>query len=266
MFLLLCATRTVLGLTTTEIPFKVGMQEFIAPLCSEQITILFQDEHLLLINKPSGLLSLSGKNPLNKDSVHYRLEQDFPTATLVHRLDFGTSGIMLVALNKVINGLLTKQFQDKTISKRYSAILFGHVYGEQQHDKEIGHIDAPIAKDVDNFPFMKICHKKGKPSQSQFEVIERTEILSVKSQHTQPITHPISKVKFVPITGRTHQLRLHSQYIGHPILGCDLYKNALSEQLAEEVFGSRLLLHAERLCFQHPVTNKIIDMMCEAPF
>ncbi|PMG29668.1 RNA pseudouridine synthase [Shewanella sp. 10N.286.52.C2] len=238
------------------------MSEFIAPPCSEHITILYQDEHLLLINKPSGLLSLSGKNPLNKDSVHYRLVQDFPTATLVHRLDFGTSGIMLVALNKTINGLLTKQFQEKSISKHYSAILFGHVFGEQQQDKEVGYIDAPIAKDVDNFPFMKICHEKGKPSQSQFEVIERLEIESINLQEAIPIT----KVKFVPITGRTHQLRLHSHYIEHPILGCDLYKNAHSQVLAEEVFGPRLLLHAQQLCFRHPVTDEMIDIVCEAPF
>ena len=76
---------------------------FIAPPCHAEIEILFQDEHLLLINKPSGLLSLSGKNPLNKDSVHFRLVQDFPTATLLHRLDFGTSGIMIAALNKAVN-------------------------------------------------------------------------------------------------------------------------------------------------------------------
>ncbi|WP_083698058.1 pseudouridine synthase [Shewanella sp. UCD-KL21] len=238
------------------------MSEFIAPPCSEHITILYQDEHLLLINKPSGLLSLSGKNPLNKDSVHYRLVQDFPTATLVHRLDFGTSGIMLVALNKAINGLLTKQFQNKTVTKTYSAILFGHVFGEQQQDKEIGYIDAPIAKDVDNFPFMKICHEKGKPSQSEYQVIERAEILSKALQQTQAIT----KVSFVPITGRTHQLRLHSHSINHPILGCDLYKNATSEALAEEVFGPRLLLHAQQLCFRHPVTDEMIEMVCEAPF
>ena len=109
---------------------KNPADDFIAPPCYEEITILYQDEHLLLINEPSGLLSLSGKNPLNKDSVHYRLVQDFPTATLVHRLDFGTSGIMLVALNKTINGLLTKQFQDKTINKCYHAVLHGHLSDE----------------------------------------------------------------------------------------------------------------------------------------
>ena len=97
--------------------------EFIAPPCHEQIDVLYEDASILLIHKPSGLLSLSGKNPLNKDSVHYRLTQDYPTATLVHRLDFGTSGIMLVALNKTVNANLTKQFQARTIRKKYIAFL-----------------------------------------------------------------------------------------------------------------------------------------------
>lgn len=94
---------------------------FVAPPCHAEITILFQDEHLLLINKPSGLLSLSGKNPLNKDSVHFRLVHDFPTATLVHRLDLGTSGIMIVALNKSVNAHIGKQFQQGEVNKTYTA-------------------------------------------------------------------------------------------------------------------------------------------------
>ena len=91
---------------------------FIVPLCTEQIDILYRDDHILLINKPSGLLSLSGKHPLNKDSVHWRLVQDFPTATLVHRLDFGTSGLMIVALNKTVNADITRQFQRRNVAKR----------------------------------------------------------------------------------------------------------------------------------------------------
>ncbi len=244
------------------------MTEFIAPPCAEQISILYQDEHLLLINKPSGLLSLSGKNPLNKDSVHYRLVQDFPTATLVHRLDFGTSGIMLVALNKTINGLLTKQFQDKTINKRYHAVLHGHLSDEF---KSAGVINAAIAKDVDNFPYMKICSDTGKQALTEFEVIEEsfvnananvgasinTNTNTEKSEQKVPVT----RIKFTPITGRTHQLRIHSQHIGHPILGCDLYRNAISETLA-----SRLLLHASYLSFTHPVTGIRFEIDCDIPF
>src|SRR6188768_624204 len=106
---------------------QLQVDTFIAPKCDAEIKILFQDEHLLLIDKPSGLLSLSGKNPLNKDSVHYRLVQDFPAATLVHRLDFGTSGIMIVALNKAVNAFIGKQFQEGRVFKTYTAILHGHL-------------------------------------------------------------------------------------------------------------------------------------------
>ena len=134
--------------------------DFIAPPCHEEIEILYQDEAILLINKPSGLLSLSGKNPANKDSVHFRLVQDYPTATLLHRLDFGTSGIMLVALNKTINGILTKQFQARTISKSYTALLYGNIV------QDSGMIEAPIAKDVEHFPLQKICAISGKPAVS----------------------------------------------------------------------------------------------------
>ncbi|MGI2169085.1 RluA family pseudouridine synthase [Shewanella sp. MF05960] len=219
------------------------MSEFIAPPCHGVIEVLYQDEHLLLINKPSGLLSLSGKNPLNKDSVHYRLVQDFPTATLLHRLDFGTSGIMLVALNKQVNGLLTQQFQQRTISKTYTAILHGVLPDEE------GEIDLPIAKDVDNFPLMKICHDTGKPAKSHYQVIER---------HPHGLS---TKVTFSPITGRTHQLRIHSQQIGHPILGCDLYRNEQSQQMAP-----RLLLHATSLTFIHPITLETMNCICPSPF
>lgn len=100
---------------------------FIAPPCHEEIAILWQDDHLLLINKPSGLLSLSGKNPQNLDSVHYRLVQTFPGCTLIHRLDFGTSGLMVIARNKAINAALCQQFSKRSVTKIYSALLCGHL-------------------------------------------------------------------------------------------------------------------------------------------
>lgn len=215
---------------------------FIVPVCNDDISVLYQDEHLLLINKPTGLLSLSGKHPLNKDSVHLRLVQKFPTATLVHRLDFGTSGIMLVALNKSINGLLTKQFQARTIEKKYTAILHGHL------DKDTGVIDFPIAKDKPNFPLQKICYEDGKTATSHYQVIERLQ-------------NNCTKVEFTPLSGRTHQLRIHSREIGHPILGCDLYATDEAFLMAE-----RLMLHATQLTFEHPVTNQRINGVCPCPF
>ncbi|MDH5436635.1 MAG: pseudouridine synthase, partial [Gammaproteobacteria bacterium] len=139
---------------------------FIVPVCHEEIDILYHDEYLLLINKPTALLTLSGKHPLNKDSVHFRLVQDFPTATMLHRLDFGTSGILIVALNKDINAHLTKQFQAHQIIKTYTALLHGHLAQDE------GCIELPIAKDKPNFPLQKICHETGKVALTNYQTIE----------------------------------------------------------------------------------------------
>ena len=222
---------------------QTKQDDFIAPPCTDEIRILFQDAHILLIDKPSGLLSLSGKNPLNKDSVHFRLVRDFPTATLVHRLDFGTSGIMLVALSKPVNAELTKQFQTGRINKTYRAILHGHV----AHDS--GVIELPIAKDPPNFPLQKICYATGKPALTQYTVVERIA------------SPPSTRVLFTPVSGRTHQLRIHSREFGHPILGCDLYKNSESQAMA-----ARLLLHATTIEFTHPITGERICAASTCPF
>lgn len=226
-----------------------AIDTFVAPICNEDIEVLYQDDSILLINKPSGLLSLSGKNPLNKDSVHFRLVQDFPTATLAHRLDFGTSGIMLVALNKAVNGVLTKQFQERQVSKTYTALLHGHVL------EDSGTIDFPIAKDKPNFPLMKICSESGKPAVSEFLVLDRLS-------NPEFPNSDISRVCFTPITGRTHQLRIHSQKIGHPIVGCDLY--GLSDDAAP--LADRLMLHATTLAFTHPVLGQRMEMECAPSF
>ena len=219
------------------------IDNFLAPPCYAEIDILFQDEHILLINKPSGLLSLSGKNPLNKDSIHYRLVQDFPGATLVHRLDFGTSGIMIVALNKAVNAFIGKQFQEGRVLKTYIALLHGHL----KHDK--GVIEFPIAKDIGNFPLQKICYETGKKAITQYQVIEYLE---------NPAR---TRILFTPISGRTHQLRIHSREYGHPILGCDLYKSADSLGMAK-----RLMLHATTIEFTHPATQKTMKGLCPCPF
>ena len=212
---------------------------FIAPKCHEQIRILYQDEHLLLINKPSGLLSLSGKHPLNVDSVHHRLKQDFPSALMIHRLDFGTSGIMLIALNKDINKQLCRQFSERSVRKTYTAILDGIVQPDN------GAIDLPIAKG--EFPLMCIEHETGKPAKSEFEVIERFA--------------GTTKVAFTPLTGRTHQLRVHSQAMGHSILGCDLYADDAAFFKAK-----RLMLHATSLEFVHPISGEHTAVSSPCPF
>ncbi|HHG8772825.1 TPA: RluA family pseudouridine synthase [Raoultella planticola] len=225
---------------------------FVAPPCHSPIAILYQDEHLLLINKPGGLLSLSGKNPQNLDSVHYRLVQAFPGCTLVHRLDFGTSGLMVVARNKAINAALCQQFSQRTVSKVYSALLCGHLSDDE------GVIDAPIAKDPPRFPRMTICATRGKPARSRYRVLER---LQRKGEDGSALA--VTRVQLIPETGRTHQLRIHCQRLGHPILGCDLY-GGLSFPGGEQT--PRLMLHASELHFVHPVSGEPIHARNDSPF
>ncbi|UWX95327.1 RluA family pseudouridine synthase [Enterobacter mori] len=227
---------------------SVIVDNFIAPPCLDEIEILWQDEHLLLIDKPSGLLSLSGKNPQNLDSVHYRLVKNFPGCTLVHRLDFGTSGLMVIARNKAINAALCHQFSQRAVKKVYSALLCGHVENDE------GVIDAPIAKDPALFPLMSICAVTGKPARSRYRVIERVYRASGL---------PLTRVALTPETGRTHQLRIHCQQLGHPILGCDLY-GGLEWPGAEAT--PRLMLHASGLDFVHPVSGEAISARHAAPF
>lgn len=216
---------------------------FIVPVCNEEIEILYQDKYILLINKPGNLLTLSGKHPLNKDSVHFRLLKDYSTASMVHRLDFGTSGILIVALNKEVNSCLGKQFQARHVVKTYIAILNGHLPDDS------GCIEFPIAKDRPNFPLQKICYETGKMAQTNYQVIERLQ---------EPFA---TRVMFTPVSGRTHQLRIHSREIGHPILGCDLYGS-------DQAFfkAKRLMLHAIRIDFDHPVTGERIEGFSPCPF
>jgi len=226
-----------LALTMTHV------DHFIAPPCVDDIKILYQDDALLLIDKPSGLLSLSGKNPLNLDSVHHRLVKQFPTALMPHRLDFGTSGLLIIALNKNVAANLNRQFQLRTVIKTYQAVLAGRI------TEDDGDIHLPIAKDPVNFPKLKICFETGKAASSHFQVLDR------------PSQTDTTRVLFTPHTGRTHQLRIHSAGLGHPIVGCDLYGTVESQKMAD-----RLLLHATTLEFDHPISGKRMYGVSACPF
>jgi tRNA pseudouridine32 synthase/23S rRNA pseudouridine746 synthase len=167
----------------------------------------------------------------------------FAQAKLPHRLDFGTSGVMVVGLNPESTQHLNKQFQAGKIQKRYLAMLEGWLGDDH------GQITAPIAKHKSDFPKVKICLIKGKTAISEFKVLQRLE-------------HPRrSLVEFTPVTGRTHQLRIHSLTMGHPIIGCDLYKNQHSEQMA-----TRMLLHASEINFEHPTSAEKFQGYCTCPF
>ncbi|BCE02007.1 RluA family pseudouridine synthase [Marinicellulosiphila megalodicopiae] len=219
--------------------------DFVAPKCLESIEILYQDDDIVVIDKPSGLLSLSGKHPLNKDSVHHRIVQDFPNALMCHRLDLGTSGVMIIALNKPAIAHINRQFELRSIKKTYQAVLMGSVVNEE------GVLTFSLKKG--EFPRHVVCELQGKYSESHYKVVGRNDASSDFPNST--------KVIFTPKTGRTHQLRIHSQAFGHSILGDDLYGDELCQQSA-----NRLMLNAYSLEFAHPTKSQRMTFLSESLF
>ena len=215
----------------------------VLPRCLEEMAILRRDSEFIIVNKPSRLLTVPGRHPQNNDSVIVRLQKLYPVAAIVHRLDFDTSGLLVVPLHKGSLSHISKQFQARTVHKTYTAVVNGLVKENK------GVIDLPIAADMDNRPKYKICDVAGKKSTTEFTVLTRDEVANT----TRILLHPI--------TGRSHQLRLHMQAIGHPILGCEFYGDA--ETLSK---APRLLLHATELEFKHPKTGKKVVEVCEPPF
>lgn len=215
----------------------------VLPACYEDIKILYRDEAFLLIEKPAGLLSVPGRHPQNRDSVILRLQADYPSATMVHRLDYDTSGVMVVPLTPAALSSISKAFQQRVVEKTYTAVVAG------LPESDSGEIDLPIAADSENRPKYKICYTTGKPSLTRYEVIGR----DARQKRSRLLLHPV--------TGRSHQLRLHLWAAGYPILGCPFY-NAGESALAAD----RLLLHATSLEFPHPVTGVPVKIHSEPVF
>lgn len=221
-----------------------GFQDLtILPVCRGEITILHKDAEFLLVSKPERLLSVPGRHPKNRDSVIARIQSEYPTAAIVHRLDFDTSGIMVVPLSPSALSHISKQFQARSVHKTYTAV----VHGLMEDDE--GVIDLPIATDSENRPKYKICFSEGKKSVTEYKVLVRDRVA-----HS-------TRVSLHPITGRSHQLRLHLQAIGYPILGCEFYADELARAKSP-----RLLLHATELAFAHPLTGEKVSASCAVPF
>ncbi|MGC9459322.1 bifunctional tRNA pseudouridine(32) synthase/23S rRNA pseudouridine(746) synthase RluA [Vibrio genomosp. F10] len=208
----------------------MAMLEYTPPT-DPWIDIVYEDEDILAVNKPSGLLSVPGRLAEHYDSIWSRLVVEYPEIQVVHRLDMSTSGLMLLAKNKPAERSLKKQFQYRLTHKIYYARVWGCLEAEQ------GSIDLPLICDWPNRPRQKVCFDDGKPSQTKYQLVEHEASTSI--------------VRLLPITGRSHQLRVHMQAIGHSIVGDEFYANA--EALA---FSSRLELHAAELSFYHPATEK----------
>jgi tRNA pseudouridine32 synthase/23S rRNA pseudouridine746 synthase len=211
------------------------------PPLEPYISIIHQDEDILVLDKPSGLLSVPGRDPALFDSLASRVQQRFPGALMINRLDKDTSGIVLMSLNRKAHAAIARQFEDRTTRKSYVAVVWGDLHGE------FGHIDLPLAIDSDNKPRHRVDHDHGKAAQTDWRVIERLPL-------------PATRVKLSPLTGRTHQLRVHMKAIGHPILGDEFYAQAEGLAVAD-----RLLLHAEQLGFTHP-SGEDVTFTIPCPF
>jgi tRNA pseudouridine32 synthase / 23S rRNA pseudouridine746 synthase len=209
--------------------------------------LLFEDSALLVFNKPSGLLSVPGKGPEKADCLRTRVQQVYPEALTVHRLDMSTSGILLMARSAALHRTLSIAFQDREVKKRYIAVVDGQMLESSSEEWQL--IDKPIANDWINRPLMKIDPIEGKPSQTHYKIV------------SYDAATDSTRLELAPITGRTHQLRVHLQSLGHPILGDHLY--ASPEVMAK---SARLMLHASQLTFRHPVTGEVIDLHCNPPF
>lgn len=206
-------------------------------------TALYHDKHIIIVNKPSGLLSVPGKGPEGQHCLLRLVQEQLPQALMVHRLDMSTSGLIIIALNKDTQRLMSAQFADRRVGKRYVAVVSGKL------TPTVGHVDLPLICDWPNRPRQMVCHESGKPSQTEYRV------LNFDSQNN------LTRVELTPITGRSHQLRVHMLALGHPIVGDNLYAPTEVCQQA-----TRLLLHAEYLRFIHPITNAEIVIECPADF
>jgi tRNA pseudouridine32 synthase/23S rRNA pseudouridine746 synthase len=205
------------------------------------VTILFQDTDIIIVDKDPDLLSVPGRGPDKLDSVHHRLTLQFDEVHIVHRLDMATSGIMVFARHKEALRHIQQQFQNRQTDKSYQAIIAGRLTPIK------GAINLPMRCDWPNRPKQMVCYEFGKKSLTRWRVMEHYE-------HS-------TRVELIPITGRSHQLRIHCNAMGHPILGDNLYGTAESQAANEH-----LCLHAQSLTLTHPSTLERLTFISPAPF
>jgi len=196
------------------------------------VSIIHQDADILVLDKPSGLLSVPGRHPALSDSLATRVQKQFPKALMINRLDKDTSGLVLMSLNRKAHAMIAAQFEARTTLKCYIAEVWGKL------DKDEGFIDLPLAIDPDNKPRHRVDLENGKPAQTRWEILERGE--------------NTTRLQLSPLTGRTHQLRVHMRAIGHVILGDEFYAEGAALAAAD-----RLMLHAQDIGFKHPDGNDV---------
>ena len=198
----------------------------------------------MVIHKPAGVLTVPGKTEDLQDCVINRLLKIEPKTLLIHRLDRDTSGILVFGLTKWGQKTISRQFQERQTSKTYQAVVAGHLEGE-------GTVDVPVIYDPEHPPLHIADPNHNKPALTHWQAIEHFEIQG----------QAVTRVKLIPITGRSHQLRVHMQYLGHPIVGDTLYATTEQQNLIP-----RLCLHAEHLSFYHPQTEAVVEFYYPVPF
>ena len=206
------------------------------------LDLVYRDDYIAVVNKPSGLLSVPGNQPQYYDSAMSRVKEKYGFCEPAHRLDMATSGILLFALSKAADRELKRQFREREPKKYYQALVWGHL----EHDH--GVVELPLISDWENRPRQKICFERGKRAVTFYDVLQR-------------YPNNTTRVKLTPITGRSHQLRLHMLALGHPILGDKFYAHPQAKALSP-----RLCLHAESLQIQHPITGEMMEFTAPVGF
>lgn len=213
------------------------------PPPDEGLRLIHEDGDCLVLDKPAGLLTVPGRGAEKADCLAFRVQKRFPEALIVHRLDMGTSGLVLMARSLSAQREFNRLFEQRRIEKRYLAVVRG------RPQNVAGLIDLPLITDWPNRPRQMVDYLLGKPSQTRYQVLS-----------FDPLTNT-SRLALDPLTGRSHQLRVHLQALGHSILGDELYADEETRDASP-----RLLLHAERLAFRHPFSGQELVVDCPLPF
>ena len=207
--------------------------------------MLHEDAHLLTLVKPAGLLSVPGRGPQNADCLSTRAQRRWPGALIVHRLDQATSGLLLMARSAAVQRALSTAFAERRVHKRYEALVHGQPSAATDADGW-AEIDLPLIVDWPNRPRSKVDHATGKPSRTRWRLL------------AHDATTDTARLALEPVTGRSHQLRVHLLAIGHPIVGDALYGTPDT--------APRLMLHACALRLEHPVSGHTLDLRSDVPF
>ena len=206
--------------------------------------LIHREDDFMVIHKPAGVLTVPGKTEDLQDCVINRLLKIEPNTLLIHRLDRDTSGILVFGLSRWGQKTISRQFQERQTAKTYQAVVAGHLQGK-------GTIDIPVIYDPEHPPLHIVDASHPKPAITEWQANEHFEIQG----------QTVTRVQLTPITGRSHQLRVHMQYLGHPIIGDTLYASPEQQQLMP-----RLCLHAASLSFHHPQTEELVQFDCPVPF